>query len=82
MEQWPLQDAKNKFSQVVDRAITHGPQLVTRRGRAAVVILSMEEYQRLNRPAQDLAAFLSQSPLRGSGLALDRCDDMGREVEL
>jgi len=40
---WQLHDAKNKFSEVVDCAITQGAQIVTRRGKKVVVILAFEE---------------------------------------
>ena len=43
---WKLADAKNKFSEVVKRALTEGPQRVTRRDDA-VVILSEADYERL-----------------------------------
>ena len=49
MVEWPLQDAKNKFSAVVDAALAGEPQRVTRRGRPAVVVLAVEEYDRLCR---------------------------------
>lgn len=44
---WTLQDAKNKFSSVVDAALAGVPQEVSRRGKPAVVVLSAAEYQRL-----------------------------------
>lgn len=44
---WTVQDAKNKFSAVVEAALAGTPQEVSRRGRPAVVVLSVEEYQRL-----------------------------------
>ena len=44
---WTVQDAKNKFSAVVDAALAGTPQEVTRRGKPAVVILSVDEYHRL-----------------------------------
>ena len=44
---WPLQDAKNKFSELVNAALAGEPQRVTRRGHPAVVVLSAEEYERL-----------------------------------
>ena len=47
MTEWPLQDAKNRFSAVVDAAIAGDPQRVTRRGKPAVVVLAVEEYERL-----------------------------------
>jgi len=46
---WSLQDAKNSFSAVVMAAIKGGPQTVTNRGKPAVVVLSVAEYQRLSR---------------------------------
>ena len=47
MNEWPLQDAKNKFSAVVDAAASGTPQRVTRRGKPVVVVLAVEEYERL-----------------------------------
>ena len=49
MTEWQLQDAKNRFSAVVDAALTGGPQCVTRRGKPAVVVLAVDEYERLRR---------------------------------
>ena len=46
---WSLQDAKNKFSTVVDAALAGKPQLVTRHGRPAVVVIAAEAFERLNR---------------------------------
>ena len=47
MVEWPLQDAKNRFSAVVDAALAGDPQQVTRRGKPAVVVLAVAEYERL-----------------------------------
>jgi prevent-host-death family protein len=47
MNDWQLQDAKNRFSAVVDAALSGFPQRVTRRGKPAVVVLSVDEYARL-----------------------------------
>lgn len=44
---WALQDAKNRFSEVVQRTRTEGPQEVTIRGKRAAVIISVEDYDRL-----------------------------------
>lgn len=44
---WALQDAKNRFSEVVQRTRTEGPQEVTVRGKRTAVIVSVEEYDRL-----------------------------------
>lgn len=45
MDTWKLQDAKARFSEVVDRALAHGPQLVTRHGDNAVVVIAYAEFQ-------------------------------------
>ena len=47
MVEWALQDAKNKFSALVNAALAGEPQRVTRRGRPAVVVLAVDEYERL-----------------------------------
>tara|TARA_R110002072_G_scaffold37074_3_gene108866 strand:+ start:67 stop:309 length:243 start_codon:yes stop_codon:yes gene_type:complete len=49
---WTLQEAKNKFSTVVDAALAGTPQEVTRRGKPAVVVLSASEYHQLLTDAQ------------------------------
>ena len=49
MGEWKLQDAKNKFSALVDAAIGGEPQHVTRRGKPAVVVLSCDAYERLRK---------------------------------
>lgn len=63
---WALQDAKNRFSEVVDRAMEDGPQLVTRHGREAVVVVSAAEYKKMTQPTESLLEFMQRSPLYGS----------------
>ena len=82
MRTWQLQDAKNRFSAVVDAARQSGPQLVTRRGAAAVVVMAVEEYRRLSRPRQSLVDFMRSSPLMDVELDLDRVRDEPRELDL
>ncbi len=79
---WQLQDAKNKFSRVAEEAVTYGPQIVTKHGKDAVVVISKEEYERLSRPASSFVAFLQESPLVGSSLVIQRDDDEGRDIDL
>lgn len=62
MKTWKLEDAKNRFSEVVRRALAHQPQRVTRGGRDAVVVVSAEDYAVLTF-AGDLVEFLQKSPL-------------------
>ncbi len=78
---WQLQEAKNRFSEVVDEALTHGPQTVTRHGREVVVVLSIEEYKRLKKPQKNLFQFFQESPLYGVDLDLSRSKDLPREID-
>jgi prevent-host-death family protein len=85
MASWKLEDAKNRFSEVVRRAASEGPQLVTRHGREAAVVLGVEEYRRLTDPGE-LVDFIANSPLavalQKEGLVLERSRESGREVTL
>lgn len=56
--QWSLQDAKNSFSAVVEAACKGEPQTVTKRGKPAVVVLSVEEYQRLSGKTKERPSFV------------------------
>ena len=59
---WHLQDAKNNFSKVVQKARTEGPQTVTLRGERAAVVISAEEYDRLNSAKPTLIDHLLKFP--------------------
>ncbi|GAP06130.1 prevent-host-death family protein [Anaerolinea thermolimosa] len=82
MNLWQLQEAKARFSELVERTLRNGAQIVTRRGRKVVVVLSYEEYRRLTTPQRNLAQFLLQSPLAGSELQIERDQSLPREVDL
>jgi antitoxin Phd len=69
---WQLQEAKNKFSEVVEEAISQGPQVITRRGVEAVIVLSYAEYRKLLASRKKLSDFFRQSPLIGMDLNLRR----------
>lgn len=60
---WHLQDAKNNFSKLVQRAIKEGPQTVTLRGERAAVVLSAEDYDRLTRSKPSLAEYILNGPV-------------------
>ncbi|MFI5454051.1 MAG: type II toxin-antitoxin system prevent-host-death family antitoxin [Isosphaerales bacterium] len=78
--EWNLADAKNKFSEVVNLALTEGPQRVRRR-KDTVVVVSAEEFERLvgQRPA--FKDYLSQGE-SFDGLNLERDRSLGRDVSL
>ena len=79
---WALQDAKNRFSEMVELAMQQGPQWVTRRGEEAVVVVAAKDFRRMRRSTGSLTDFFQQSPLRGVELKLERSKDRGRKVEL
>lgn len=60
MNEWPLHDAKNRFSAVVAAAVAGEPQRVTRRGKPAVVVLAVEEYERLRLKEAAVAPSLAE----------------------
>ncbi len=69
---WQLQDAKNRFSEVVEQALQRGPQVITRRGVETAVLLSYAEYRRLQLGQAKLSDFFRQSPLVDADLDLTR----------
>jgi len=79
---WQLQEAKNKLSQVVQEARSHGPQTITLRGKEAAVLMSAEDYRRLTEPKGSLVEFLRSSPWAETDLDLERSRDTGRDVQL
>ncbi len=82
IKKWQIQEAKNRLSQVVNQAVNDGPQVITVRGKPAVIILSVEEYQRLKGPQTTLSNFFRESPLHDEELDLERSIDNSREVDL
>jgi prevent-host-death family protein len=78
---WQIKDARANFSALVDKAITEGPQIVTRNGKKAVVVVSAEEWLRRERHHGDLVDFFANSPLRDETIEIDRQQDHPREIE-
>lgn len=79
---WALQDAKNRFSEVVENALHGKPQVVTRHGEEVVVVVAAKDFKKLSRPKTSLRTFFCRSPLYGEVLDVDRSDDTGRDVDL
>lgn len=82
MGTWQLQAAKNRLSELLDRARRDGPQVITRHGKEAAVVLSFEAYQALTRSTSDLAEFFANSPLAGLEFDIERSADTGRTIDL
>lgn len=88
---WQVQQAKQHFSEVVQRAIDEGPQVVTRHGREVAVIVSMDEYRRMRErdeahdapdPGTDIKELLRGGPWFDDPAILERLGDLPRDVEL
>ena len=73
MSTWPVQDAKARFSEFLERCLAEGPQLVTKRGAEAAVLVSADEWRRLQAAARpSLKALLLASQARTEQLAPPR----------
>ena len=79
---WQLQEAKSRFSELVETAMRKGVQTVTRHGKPAVVIMSAEEYRRTAVPRKSLAAALRACPEDLTPLVGRRPKQIARKVNL
>ena len=77
---WQIQEAKARFSRLVQCALSDGPQVITRHGEEAVVVIAAEEYRRLKRRTTSFKKFLRSAPMEG--IEIVRSRDTGREVDL
>lgn len=82
VETWTVAEAKAKLSELIQRAQLDGPQIITRHGRTAVVMVGAEEWDRKTKRTGSLAEFFASSPLRGSGLKTQRLKDRPRKPSL
>lgn len=80
---WQLQEAKNKFSEVVNEALLNGPQVITRHGVETVVVVAYSEFRKAHLREQKLSEFFANSPLAGLDIDLTRDTSMPRaDLEL
>jgi prevent-host-death family protein len=81
MQTWQMQTAKARFSDVVKRAKSDGPQDITIHGKSVAVVLSRELYDRLSGNSQSLVQFMQSSPLYGmEEVVFERDKSVVREV--
>ena len=69
---WQMKEARSKLSQVIDAALKHGPQVITRRGVETAIVLSYQEYRRMLLNQKKLSDFFRESPLMGADVDLNR----------
>ena len=82
---WQLQTAKARFSEVFRLTRSQGPQVITRQGKEAVVMLPLEDFERLShrrRQPKSLVQFFRESPLAGLKPDFKRDKDPGRDIDL
>ena len=77
--EWQLQEAKARFSELVQKAIDDGPQTVTRRGKPAVVVLSVEQFELMKKRQISLKDLLAMVSLED--VDLERNKDLPREID-
>jgi prevent-host-death family protein len=82
MQTWQLQEAKGKFSEVVKRAQSQGPQNITVHGEPVAVLISRRDYLKLIHPKPSLVELLRASPLVGSDLKISREQTPTRKIKL
>jgi prevent-host-death family protein len=69
---WTVAQAKAHLSAVIVRALTDGPQTITRSGRKTVMVVSVKDWERKNKRKGSLVEFFASSPLRGARLHIKR----------
>ena len=79
-DHWQLQEAKQRFSELIRSAEADGPQFVTRHGQEVAVIVSIGEYRHLRSADQDFKEFLQSAP--GIGLDIRRSAGPAPRVEV
>jgi prevent-host-death family protein len=88
-DHWQIQDAKQRFSEMIRAVTREGPQVISRHGDDVAVVVDVAEYRRLTRPAQDLVRILLDGPQFDDDTAdvfaeieAERETDFGRVVDL
>jgi prevent-host-death family protein len=81
-QNWTVAEAKAKLSEMLARAMSEGPQTITRNGRTAAVVVGAEEWERKTKRVGNLAEFFAESPLRESGLKVRRGKERPRKIDL
>ena len=88
-DHWQIQEAKQRFSEMIRAVTSEGPQVITRHGEDVAVVVDIAEYRRLTRPAVDLANVLLGGPKLDDDTAevfaeieAERKTDFGRVVDL
>jgi prevent-host-death family protein len=79
---WQVQEAKQRFSEVLRAAEEGEPQIVTKHGEEIAVVIDIAEYRRLRGESVTLLDYLRAEPLVDDGLKVDSRKDLPRDVNL
>jgi prevent-host-death family protein len=79
---WPLAKAKAHLSELVNAALAGTPQIITRHGEDAVVVMATKQYAETVAWRVSIAEFFAQSPLAGVDLAVERNRSESRPIDL
>jgi len=77
---WQLQEAKQRFSELIRSVEADGPQFVTRHGEEVAVVVSIAEYRHLRNAGEDFKKFLRSAP--GVDLDISRSASPARQVDV
>lgn len=76
---WQVQEAKSNLSELIGKAESDGPQIITRHGKKVAVVVSAEEYGRFQRSGESLLALCRRFAGAGDDLVIERSREGGRE---
>ena len=79
---WPVAEAKARFSELLERVAREGPQVISKHGTEVAVVVPVELWRRKLQRTEGLVEFLAASPLRDSGIEIDRVEGTARDVDL
>ena len=82
MGSWPVQEAKARFSELLEASLKHGPQIVTKRGIEAAVLVPIEQWRRLEQAARPSLKqlLLAPEPRFEGGLPVPRRGRLRRHL--
>lgn len=80
MAVWQVQEAKSRFSELIEEANNKGPQVITRHGSERAVVMSIRDYRKMTAHRPSLKEYLLGGP-KLDDFEIQRDRDMGREVE-
>ncbi len=79
---WQLQDAKARFSELVNEVINDGYQTITKNGHPVAVLISTSDFEKIREPKNSLLDFFREAPLPDLEIDTKRSKDTGRDVDL